>query len=210
MAAFTGQKAKMLAGELYMASDPELASDHLRAQAILAKFNATAADADEERRLLLTQLLGRIGEGAVLKPTLRCDYGYNIVIGDRTFVNYDCVLLDCNRITIGDEVQIAPGVHIYTATHPVEGQVRRSGLEYALPVLIEDGVWLGAGLLLAPSSLSGPIRWWALAAWSREICRPTWWQSAVPVASSGSGNLRQMNSTEKSRNATNVGSQSTN
>jgi acetyltransferase-like isoleucine patch superfamily enzyme len=88
---------------------PELSSDHLRAQAILAKFNATPADADDERRLLLTQLLGRIGEGTVLKPTLRCDYGYNIFIGNRTFVNYDCLLLDCNRITIGDEVQIAPG-----------------------------------------------------------------------------------------------------
>jgi maltose O-acetyltransferase len=90
-------------------------------------------------------MLGRIGEGTVLKPTLRCDYGHNIAIGDRTFVNYDCVLLDCNRITIGNEVQIAPGVHIYTATHPVEAQLRRSGLEYALPVSIEDGVWLGAG-----------------------------------------------------------------
>jgi Maltose acetyltransferase len=93
MATFTGQKAKMLAGELYMANEPELAADHLRAQALLAKFNATAADADEERRVLLKQLLGRIGEGTVLKPTFRCDYGYNIAIGERTFINYDCVLL---------------------------------------------------------------------------------------------------------------------
>jgi acetyltransferase-like isoleucine patch superfamily enzyme len=114
MATFTEQKAKMLAGELYMANDPGLAADHLRAQALLAKFNATAADADEERRLLLKQLLGQIGEGTVLKPTFRCDYGYNITIGERTFINYDCLLLDCNRIAVGDEVQIAPGVHIYT------------------------------------------------------------------------------------------------
>jgi len=140
----------MLAGELYMASDPELAADHLRAQALLAKFNATAAYADAERHMLLTQLLGRIGEGTVIKPVLRCDYGYNITIGDRTFVNYDCVLLDCNRITIGDEVQIAPGVHIYTATHPIEAEVRRSGLEYALPVSIEDGVWLGGCSIIGP------------------------------------------------------------
>src|SRR6516162_8381628 len=144
MATFTGQKAKMLAGELYMASDPELAADHLRAQALLAKFNATAAEADAERHQLLTQLLGRIGEGTVVKPMLRCDYGYNIAIGDRTFVNYDCVLLDCNRITIGDEVQIAPGVHIYTATHPVEAQVRRSGLEYALASRSKTASGLGA------------------------------------------------------------------
>jgi maltose O-acetyltransferase len=155
MATLTEQRAKMLAGELYMANDPELAADHLRAQALLAKFNATAADADEERRLLLKQLLGRIGEGTVLKPTFRCDYGYNITIGERTFINYDCLLLDCNRIAIGDEVQIAPGVHIYTATHPVEAQVRRSGLECALPVSIEDGVWLGGRAIVCPGVTIG-------------------------------------------------------
>jgi maltose O-acetyltransferase len=124
MATFTEQKAKMLAGELYMANDPELAADHLRAQALLAKFNATAADADEERRLLLKQLLGQIGEGTVLKPTFRCDYGYNITIGERTFINYDCLLLDCNRIAIGDEVQIVcPGVTIGANTVVGAGSV---------------------------------------------------------------------------------------
>jgi maltose O-acetyltransferase len=83
----------MLTGELYLASDPEWGPTPLRAQALLARFNATATDADEERRLLLRQLLGRTGEG--------------------TFVNYDCLLLDCNRI-ISDEVQLALGVHLYT------------------------------------------------------------------------------------------------
>jgi maltose O-acetyltransferase len=105
----------------------------------------------KERRALLTGLFARFGEESVLKPTLRCDYGFNIAIGDRTFVNYDCVFLDCNRITIGDEVQIAPGVHLYTATHPVEARARRSGVEYALPVVIADGVWLGAASSLVPA-----------------------------------------------------------
>jgi maltose O-acetyltransferase len=151
----TGQKAKMLAGQLYMATDPELSAAHLRAQAILAKFNATSADAEDERRTLLTELFERIGEGTVLKPTLRCDYGFNIAIGDRTFINYDCLLLDCNRITIGDEVQIAPGVHIYTATHPVEAEARRSGIEYALPVSIGDGAWLGGRAVVCPGVTIG-------------------------------------------------------
>lgn len=100
----------MLAGELYLASDPELAVDHLRAQSILARFNAARADDDALRRELLMELFGHLGAGAVVKPGLRCDYGYNISIGARTFINYDCLLLDCNRITIGEEVQIAPGV----------------------------------------------------------------------------------------------------
>jgi maltose O-acetyltransferase len=128
-----GQKEKMLAGQLYMATDPELSAAHLRAQAILAKFNATSADAEAERHTLLTELFERLGEGTVLKPTLRCDYGFNVAIGNRTFINYDCLLLDCNRITMGDDVQIAPGVHIYTATHPIEAKARRSVLSTPCP-----------------------------------------------------------------------------
>jgi len=90
-----------------------------------------------------------------VKPTLRCDYGYNISIGARSFVNYEGVLLDCNRITIGEEVQIAPGVYVYTATHPVDAATRRSGLEYALPVTIGDGVWLGGGAIVCPGVTIG-------------------------------------------------------
>jgi maltose O-acetyltransferase len=100
-------------------------------------------------------LFARFGEESVLKPTLRCDYGFNIAIGDRTFINFDCVLLDCNLITIGDEVQIAPGVHIYTATHPIMAQERRSGVEYALPVSIGDGVWIGGGAIICPGVTIG-------------------------------------------------------
>lgn len=149
------QMARMLAGELYVADDPELRARHLRAQALLAKFNATAAEEGDERRRLLTALFARLGEGSVLKPTLRCDYGFNISIGDRTFINFDCVLLDCNRITIGSEVQIAPGVHIYTATHPIDAKQRRSGLEYAVPVEIRDGAWLGGGVIVCPGVTIG-------------------------------------------------------
>nr|WP_315183791.1 sugar O-acetyltransferase [uncultured Albidiferax sp.] len=151
----SSQLEKMLAGALYTATDPELGTAHLRAQALLARFNATPADAEAERRALLTALFTRFGEGSILKPTLRCDYGFNISIGARSFINYDCVLLDCNRITIGDEVQIAPGVHIYTATHPLEAAARRSGVEYALPVTIGDGVWLGGGAIVCPGVAIG-------------------------------------------------------
>lgn len=149
------QMAKMLAGELYVADDPELYAAQLLAQDLLARFNVTAADAGDERRALLTSLFGKFGEGSVVKPTLRCDYGFNIAIGDRTFVNYDCVLLDCNRITIGSDVQFAPGVHVYTATHPIDAKERRSGVEYALPVTIEDGVWLGGGAIVCPGVTIG-------------------------------------------------------
>lgn len=146
---------KMLAGEPYMASDPELVAAMARAQQMLARFNAVSADRDDELRLHLGELLGHIGAGAVVKPSFRCDYGFNISIGERSFVNYDCVFLDCNRITIGTEVQIAPGVHIYTATHPLDAATRRSGLESARPVVIGDGVWLGGGTIVCPGVTIG-------------------------------------------------------
>jgi len=151
----TGQKDKMLAGELYLAHDPELVAAHLHAQAVLARFNATAADAAEERRTLLAGLFGRLGEGAVVKPNLRCDYGFNIHLGDRSFINFDCTMLDCRRIDIGEEVLIAPGVHIYTATHPVDAATRRARLELAKPVAIGDGCWLGGGVIVCPGVTIG-------------------------------------------------------
>jgi maltose O-acetyltransferase len=155
MTAPTGQKAKMLAGELYLASDLELVAQDLRAQGLLFRFNATRPDAVEERRALLVELFDSFETGAVLRPSFRCDYGSNIAIGANTFINYDCVFLDCNRITIGREVQIAPRVQIYTATHPLEAAVRRSGVEFALPVVIEDGVWLGGGAIICPGVTIG-------------------------------------------------------
>jgi maltose O-acetyltransferase len=144
------EKQKMLAGELYIAMDPELTSDHLHAQDLLFRFNAMRPDVDAERRALLIELLGTFGEGTVIKPSFRCDYGYNIQIGRNSFVNYDCVFLDCNRITIGDFVQIGPSVQIYTAQHPTDPETRRSGLEYALPVTIGDNVWIGGGAIVCP------------------------------------------------------------
>src|ERR1700740_266235 len=94
----TGQKAKMLAGELYLATDPQLVAEDLRAQELLFQFNMTRPDAGDERRALLVELFGGFGMGAVIKPSFRCDYGSNITIGEDAFINYDCVFLDCNRI----------------------------------------------------------------------------------------------------------------
>jgi len=151
----SGQKAKMLAGELYLSTDPELVAADLRAQELLFLFNATRPGADAERRDLLVELFDTFATGAVLRPSFRCDYGSNISIGEDTFINYDCVFLDCNRITIGREVQIAPRVQIYTATHPLDAATRRSKLEFALPVEIGDGVWLGGGSIICPGVTIG-------------------------------------------------------
>ena len=149
------EKQKMLAGELYRANGPELTAERLRAQDLLYRFNATRPEDTEGRFALLKELFSGLGEGSAVNPSFRCDYGYNILIGRNVFVNYDCVFLDCNRITIGDDVQIGPSVQIYTAGHPTDPETRRSGLEFALPVTVGDNAWIGGGSILCPGVTIG-------------------------------------------------------
>ena len=130
------QKRRMLAGELYRADDPELVAERRRCQLALEEFNATSA-AEPERRLdLLRSLLGGIGHDTLVEPPFRCDYGYNVRIGSRSFVNYGCILLDVREIEIGDEVLIGPNVQLLTATHPLDAAQRRAWWESARPIAI--------------------------------------------------------------------------
>lgn len=149
------EKEKMLAGELYHSRDPELQSAMAEAQRHLRCLNATPNEDSEQRFGVLRALLGEIGSGTQIKSPFACDYGTHIRIGRNGFVNYGCVFLDCNFITIGDDVQIAPGVHIYTALHPVAAGVRRSGLEAAKPVKIGHNVWLGGCCVICPGVTVG-------------------------------------------------------
>ncbi len=144
------QRELMLAGELYLASDAELAEARRRARALLARFNGAAPEALQERDAVLRELMGAFGQGSLINPTLKCDYGFNVFLGENCFVNFDCVLLDCNRIDIGNDVQVGPGVHIYTATHPLDAGSRRAGYESAKPVRIGSGVWLGGRVVVCP------------------------------------------------------------
>lgn len=140
----------MLAGELYLAHDPALVAERRRAQRLLARFNGADPDDDAARAEALAALLGSLGDGAMVTPPFRCDYGAQITIGARSILNFGCVLLDCARIVIGAEVQIGPGVQFYTATHPIDAATRRAGWESALPIAIDDGVWLGGGVIVCP------------------------------------------------------------
>ncbi len=149
------EKAKMLAGELYRSLDPELVADTERAQRLVAQYNATPGEATEIRLALLHQLFGSLGDGAVIRPLFACDYGYNIRLGRNVFINFNCVFLDCASIEIGDNLQMGPAVQIYTATHPLEADVRRSGLEYARPVSIGHDVWIGGGAIILPGVTIG-------------------------------------------------------
>jgi maltose O-acetyltransferase len=149
------QKERMLRGDLYRYDDPDLRADHVRAQLLLERFNATGVMDVAERRELLEELLGHIGDDVEIKPPFRCDYGLYTRVGAGTFVNYGAIFLDCAPITIGRDVQIATNVQLLTATHPLEAGPRREGWESAHPIALEDGVWLGGGVIVCPGVTIG-------------------------------------------------------
>lgn len=149
------EKEKMLSGELYRGSDKELLAERRHAQRLLARYNGVPDNDHDLRSALLRDLLNVVGEGAVVLPTFTCDYGYNISLGRNVFINYHCIFLDCAPIAIGDDVQIGPAVQLYTAQHPIDAQVRRSGLESASPIRIGNDVWLGGGAMVLPGVTVG-------------------------------------------------------
>jgi maltose O-acetyltransferase len=148
-------KRRMLCGELYLADDPVLVSEQARAQDLLERYNTTRHVEQELRERLLHELLGEVGEGVVIRPPFYCDYGSQIAVGERTFVNYDCVLLDVAPIRIGAACQLATRVQLLTPTHPLERGLRRAGWEAAEPITIGDNVWLGGGVIVCPGVTIG-------------------------------------------------------
>jgi maltose O-acetyltransferase len=149
------EKQKMLAGELYMSSDPELQADCAAAQRWMARYNASLGASDTERRALLRELLASVGDDVVIRPPFHCDYGYNISLGAKVFMNFNCVILDVVAVSIGDGAQIGPGVQILTADHPRDPAARASGQEFGRPIRIGRNVWIGGGALLMPGVTVG-------------------------------------------------------
>jgi len=149
------QKERMLAGDLYIGADPELTADALRAEQLSERFNTAGAADSMERYKVLVELLADVGEGVQVRPPLRVDYGYQISIGARTFINYGAVLADVGRIIIGADVLIGPNVQLLTPTHPIEPEPRRAKWEAAKPITIGDNVWLGGGVIVCPGVTIG-------------------------------------------------------
>jgi maltose O-acetyltransferase len=146
---------KMLAGELYDASDPVLLDMRNKARTLFSQFNRTPYDAEPERQAILQQLLGSVDGNVNIQAPFYCDYGTNISIGVNGFINFNCTFLDCARITIGINFQCAPNVQLYTAYHPVIAAERIKGPELALPITIGDNVWLGGGVIVCPGVTIG-------------------------------------------------------
>lgn len=146
---------KMLTGKLYDASDEVLIKMRGNARRIFTKYNLVPFENGEERREILKELLGGFTGGIDIQTPFYCDYGNNILAGDNLFINFNCIILDCAKVTLGNNVFFAPNVQIYTAYHPVLASERIKGPELAAPITIGNNVWLGGGVIVCPGVTIG-------------------------------------------------------
>ncbi|GGP09425.1 maltose acetyltransferase domain-containing protein [Oceanobacillus neutriphilus] len=149
------EKEKMQAGELYNPGDDELVKDRLYVRKMMRYYNGLTEEDTVRRTSCLKEIFGSTGESLFIEPDFHCDYGYNIHVGENFYANFNCVMLDICPIRIGDNCMLAPGVHIYTATHPIHPEERNSGIELGKAVTIGDNVWIGGGAIINPGVTIG-------------------------------------------------------
>jgi maltose O-acetyltransferase len=144
------ERAKMIRGDLYLATDPELVAARGRARRLCQRFNAADPGDAAGRHALLGELLGSFGADVWIEAPFYCDYGTQITVGNAVFVNMNCLFLDVAPIVIGAQAQLGPGVQLLTATHPLDAAARTAGPELARPITIGPRAWLGGGVIVAP------------------------------------------------------------
>lgn len=152
------EKEKMLKGQHYDASDNEIREMHHKARELLKVYNATGSRESDKRAKTLKELFGKTGNNPYIEPPFFCDYGENIFLGDNVYMNFNCVILDCAKITIGNNVLFGPNVQIYAAAHPLQGKERVVNgkiIDYALPINIGSDVWIGGGSIILPGVAIG-------------------------------------------------------
>ncbi|MEX2591727.1 MAG: sugar O-acetyltransferase [Anditalea sp.] len=149
------EKEKMLSGELYDPLDEQLSEERMQARLLIQELNSTREDQEEERARILKELIPQAGAGLWLQPPFYCDYGSNLIVGEKVFFNFNCVVLDVMQVTIGSRTMFGPNVQVYTATHPLDAKERASGLEFARHIVIGKDVWIGGSAVICPGVTIG-------------------------------------------------------
>ncbi|MGG7096513.1 sugar O-acetyltransferase [Clostridium sardiniense] len=149
------EKEKMLSGNLYMANDDELRRDNKKSRMLTRLFNNSTEEQIPYRKELLKELFEKTGENLYIEPPFRCDYGCHISVGNNFYANYDCIIVDVCKVEIGENVLFGPRVGIYTAGHPIDAEIRDTGLEFGKPVKIGNSVWVGGSTVINPGVTIG-------------------------------------------------------
>ena len=150
------EKGKMLRGELYNASDQTLVEERRRARELLHQLNVTQPGGTPGSYTeIIRELLPNATPPTWIQPPFFCDYGHNIHMGENVSLNFNCVILDAARVTIGARTQFGPNVQIYAATHPLDTDLRRDGLEAAKSISIGSDCWIGGSVVICPGVTIG-------------------------------------------------------
>ena len=144
------EKQKMLTGELYNSSDPELSDERMKARLLFKELNDSREEEKDKRERIIKELIPNSGDNLWLEPPFYCDYGTNIIIGKNVFFNFNCIVLDVAQVKIGNRTKMGPNVQIYTATHPIDHKERATGLELGKAINIGEDVWIGGSVILCP------------------------------------------------------------
>ncbi len=148
-------KERMIAGLPYIGGRDGLDKLLLKARYLQNEFNNSDPGDLENRKRILGELLGSMGENTYIEPPFRCDYGFNISVGKNFYSNFNLVILDPAPVTIGDNCFIASNVAIYTAGHPLHHEQRNKALEYGIEVKIGNNVWIGGNTVINPGVTIG-------------------------------------------------------
>ena len=149
------EKEKMLAGERYLNTDPELADERRTNRRLINQFNDVSKTNPETGIEVMRQILNRAGKNLDIQPRFQCDYGYNINVGDNFFANYGCCFIDVGAITFGDNCLLGPNVQIYTVNHAFDVKDRDRGVEIPGNVTIGNHLWAGGGVIITPGVTLG-------------------------------------------------------
>jgi maltose O-acetyltransferase len=149
------QKERMLAELPYKDHEDGLFEERQACKMKIFDFNNTRPDKLQEREEILRSILGKVGEKIFIEPPFHCDYGSNIEVGNRFYANYNCVILDVAKVTIGENVLFAPNVSVFTAGHPIHPDARNSGYEYGIAITIGNNVWIGGNTVINPGVTIG-------------------------------------------------------
>ena len=142
------EKEKMLKGETYNPSNEELINERVKCKLLCQEYNSLKYNDTEKKENILKQILGKTKEKFFIEQPFICDYGYNIEIGENFYSNHNLIILDCAKVTFGDNVLVGPNCAFYTAEHPLDFETRNKGLEYAKPIKIGNNVWIGGNVTI--------------------------------------------------------------
>ncbi|AWK52819.1 galactoside O-acetyltransferase [Clostridium beijerinckii] len=144
------QKERMLSGLPYKAWLDGLNEERIENKLKIYNYNLLRPDEKNKMEELIKDILGKTGDKVFIEQPFHCDYGKNIEAGNNFFANYNCTILDVGKVIIGENVQFAPNVSLYTAGHPIHPDSRNSGYEYGIGITIGDNVWLGGNVVVNP------------------------------------------------------------